>query len=163
VWELPHFPDSDGYPLTVARDVTMSLHEKSTLRGWAESMVSHELTRAERASFATNDLLGCGCLVQIEHVKTRKGRNFAKVINLMPPPEAAKIPEPKNPLVYFSLEPLEFDRKVYDALTPWLREKIASSESWTKLQKQLGAPDAQAALPAPKKSTADILDDDIPF
>jgi hypothetical protein len=57
-----------------------------------------------------------------------------------------------------SLDRSEYDPKVYEALSPKMREMIAKSPEWQELQ----VPDRELAQPALPESIAD-MDDDIPF
>jgi hypothetical protein len=105
----------------------LSLHEKSTFRGWAEAMVGREFGPSDlvgRNRFDVKALLGTVCLLQVEHGTSRKGSLFAKVVDLMQAPEGVKVPPPVNEPFYFSLDPVEFNQAVFDELPQWDREKI---------------------------------------
>lgn len=163
-WELCGRLMSDGRPYTVSKTINLSLHEKSTFRGWAEAMVGREFGPADlagRSRFDVKELIGTICLLSIEHTVSRKGSHFAKVANLMQAPEGAVAPPPVNEPIYFSLDPNEFDPTLFASLPQWDREKIEASDSWTKLQRRLG--NAPVPQIEDKRPTSEIIGDNLPF
>jgi hypothetical protein len=163
-WELCGRLMSDGRPYSVSKTINLSLHEKSTFRGWAEAMVGREFGPPDlvgRNRFDVKELIGTVCLLQVEHGTSRKGNLFAKVANLMPAPEGVKAPDLVNEPYYFSLDPREFDQAVFDSLPQWDREKIEASDSWVKLQRRLG--NAPVPQIEDKRPTSEIIGDNLPF
>jgi hypothetical protein len=105
-WELCGRLMADGRPYVVSKTINLSLHEKSTFRGWAEAMVGREFGPADLAGrnrFDVKELLGAACLIQVEHGTSRKGNLFAKVANLMQAPEDVKAPPPRRQVIQASL------------------------------------------------------------
>lgn len=164
-WELCTRLMSDGYnPYSVSKQLNLSLHEKSTFRGWAEAMMGREFGPSDlagRKRFDVKELLGTVCLLQVEHGTSRRGNLFAKVANLMQAPDGVEAPAPVNEVFYFSLDPREFDQAVFAELSQWDREKIEGSDTWTKLQRRLG--NAPAQMIEDKRPTSEIIGDDLPF
>lgn len=122
VWELSELM-SDGRPFIAMRDFTVSLHEKSTLRKFLAGWRGRDFTDEELRGFEAKNLLGKGCLLSL----VAKG-DYINVDTASKLPKGMEAPKPQNPLVMFSLS--EFQRDVYEQLSPKLQEKIANSPEY---------------------------------
>jgi hypothetical protein len=147
------------------RNTHPKLHEKSIFHPWAESMLGRQLTKPELKHFDVKSLLGTACLLEIEHETSARGRAYGKVVSLVAAPQGVNgLPDLSEDLVCFFLSPAEFSQETFDCLPSWEKDRIETSEEWIKMVR-LAGPDKQAALPAPsakKRSTVDIIDDDLP-
>lgn len=72
VWELV---EAEGRPL-VGRDFTLSLHENAQLRQW---LASWGKTLGDGEEFDLSLLAGKGCLLDVKHKTTKKGKKVASV------------------------------------------------------------------------------------
>lgn len=152
-WELPNervqWEDKDGIsregPSSIGKFYTLSLHEKSALRGDLERWRGRAFSPEELAGFDVSKLLGVPCMVTVTH-KESNGRirdgvsGVAGVPKGMPKPEKAE-----NPLILYDNDHLD----AYEGLSDWLRGKIDGQVKDT---------------PAPQSSgNYDDLNDDVPF
>jgi hypothetical protein len=175
-FETPLKLDSKGRPYLVTKTMNLSLHEKATFRAWAQDMIGRPFTKDDLDGsnrFNAKDLLGKTCLLKIEHTE-KEGKVYVKIVNLMQTPEGMPEPHQVNDETFFSLEPGEFNEKVFEGLSAWAKEKIEGSENGEALAKA-----RQAPLPPPVMATAaigrsspptkpvsrlsEIVDDEIPF
>src|SRR5262249_8363747 len=135
VWELSNKLNSAGRPFLVSKTMNLSLHEKATFRSWAESMAGRTFGQKDlygRDRIRVETLLGCGCMLKVEHVERDDGLS-ARVANLIPVPEGIPAPRRFNDLVFFSLDPAEFDPAVFDTLSPWAKAKIEATEGFSNV------------------------------
>lgn len=141
-WELPtdmHTYEKDGQqvtePFTVGKFYNMSLTEGSHLRNDLESWRGRGFTPEELKGFNPRPILGVPCMLNIVH-KPRKAPKTginAVVATVTPLVKGIECPPAQNPLVFFSLEPGEFDQAVYDNLSSGLKASIAQSNEYRAL------------------------------
>jgi hypothetical protein len=154
-WELPNerveWDDKDNIhregPATIGAFYTLSLHEKSNLRGHLEAWRGRAFTAEELAGFDVSKLLGVPCMVTVTH-KVSNGRIRDRVASVSGVPKGMEKPDKaENPLVLYDDE----HRDSYDGLSDFLRGKIDNQVK-------------DAPTPAPSAGGfRDDLDDDIPF
>lgn len=128
----------------VTTEMTLSANEKANLRKFLESWRGRSYTadQAEQG-LPISKLYGKSALVSIEHVTTRKGRKFAKIVSIGPLPKAMP---PVDEAVLADYERPKFltDRKATYAAA---------------LQKHRGFP----ADDYPPPEMSDDGDEDLPF
>jgi hypothetical protein len=127
-----------------------------------EGMLDRKLTDDEiNGSFDGRQLLGVKCLIEIVHSESN-GKDGTVYDNIgdkiQPLPDGMECPEPKAPLIYLSLDPKEFDPKVFESLPGWLRTKIGGSDEYWKIFNPSEEPP-----PAKLMTIQQDLDDDIPL
>lgn len=96
-WQLDGHSEAglreDGKQWLVVRQFTLSLHEKSALRGFLTSWRGKAFTSEELQGFDLERLIGAPCMIQVLHSRTADGaRTFANIQNVMPLPRG--IPKP---------------------------------------------------------------------
>lgn len=142
VWELSE-KMTDGRPFIAIRDFTVSLHEKSALRGFLSGWRGKDFSDEELKGFEAKNLLGKGCLLSLVQNGEYINVNTASKL-----PKGMEAPKPENPIVYFSFD--EFDRKSFDSLSDKLKEKISQAPEYQLAMKHQG-------------NAFDGMPDDIPF
>ena len=157
-WELPGelmtSGEYAGQPFTVSKFYTLSLHEKSNLRAHLKSWRGRDFTPEELQGFEVKNVLGKPCLVSV--VMSEKGR--AVVGGVMALPKGTQVPPAVNPSVYFSLDPEEFDKNVFDEFSDKMKALITPSDEYQSLIGNGPKPKAEPAHIGP-----DFVDDEIPF
>ena len=114
---------TDGRPFISMRDFTVSLHEKSALRGFLAGWRGRDFNDEELKGFDAKNLLGKGCLISLV-----QNGEYINVTTASKLPKGMSAPNPENPMVFFSLD--EFDQKTFDGLSDKLKEKIALSPEY---------------------------------
>jgi hypothetical protein len=120
-------PELKGKMFRVQATVKQSLHPSAKLRRWLVSWRGKDFTKEELEAFDPRKIVGRGCRLTLVE------RNDYVNIDGIAPCEPEKPPKPTYPLIVFSLEPDEFDQKIYAQLPPRLREKIAQSPEFKAL------------------------------
>lgn len=157
VFELPEAKMTDGRPFSISRRYTLSLSKKSALRRDLVSWRGREFTKEEEAGFELKNVLGAPAFLNV----IEEGE-YANISTISPIPRKTKAPKQINPSTYFSLDPGEFDPKLYAALGEGTKEIIAKSPEFQALTSDGGSQaDASEDADAPP-SDADV-DDDVPF
>jgi hypothetical protein len=136
-WELPSeriLVEQDGVkkdlPRAISKQYTKSLHEKANLRKDLESWRGKAFTEDELEGFDMKKLLGANCMIQVIH-KTKEGKTFANVANIVSLPKTMDKSGCENPFRYFSFE----DGDILPDNTPsWISDLIKASEEWATLQ-----------------------------
>ena len=86
----------DGSLTLITAEMTLSANEKANLRKFLESWRGKTYTAEEaQAGLPVNRLYGKPALISVEHVTTRKGRKFAKIVSIGPLPKAMNTPDGK--------------------------------------------------------------------
>ena len=113
-FELPHelrIFDGVEKPLSIQKEFTLSLHEKSNLRKDLESWRGKSFTPKELANFDITKLIGVPCNVSIIHKETNNG----------------KCPEQFNDSFEFNFTD-KFNKDWLDNICPaWIKEQIEKS------------------------------------
>lgn len=78
---------SDDQPFVLSKRLTLSMHEKSTMRKWLESIRGKKFTDADIDTFDTDMLIGVNCLVQVGHYTKADGGQGAKILSVMSLPK----------------------------------------------------------------------------
>lgn len=139
--EMVHF-EGNLVPKLVTAKVTISTHEKSTLRAWLDAWVGTENKDFEGDWNIEDHCLGRPCILTIANDKLPDGRTFDRVTNvsaLLPQMTAAS---PYNRLVCFSFpdyEPASLDQTtikatIYEAQSLpeifGIRRKVMESDTY---------------------------------
>lgn len=128
VWELPEEIMEGGKAMTISKEFTCSLSEKSNLRPLLESWRGRPFTAKELEGFDVADVLDAPCLVSIIHKQSAKGKTYANVSSVAKLPKTMKAMDRVNELVHYEIE--QGKDKVYDSLPEWIRKKIAACTEW---------------------------------
>lgn len=157
-WELPNETmtagDYEGKPFVVSSFYTASLHEKARLRKDLINWRGRDFTKEELGGFDPKKILGAPCMLSLSLNEKQK----IKVTGVMAIPKGSHVPPQINDSVYFSLEPNQFDEKVFNSLSEGIRKMIEVSPEYLALTGATAKPLAHA--------TADPMEDlenDIPF
>lgn len=145
-WELADMADSQGRPFTIAKRYTFSMHEKSQFRKDLEAWKGSPFVSSDfgPGGFNAAKLLGRACQMMIDHTQNGE-RTYANVKTIMALGKGMPKPEPVSTLEYFSLQPDEFNRAIYDGLSDGLKRTICDSPEAKALG--LTAPAAAHAAP----------------
>ena len=142
--------DYAGKPVTVSRFYTASLSEKSNLRKDLANWRGRDFTQQELLGFDSKNILDKGCMLSL----TPNDKGKIRITGIMSLPKGSQLPPRVNPLVFFSLEPGEFDRATFDGLSDGIKKFITLSPEYESVSK---------GVAAPAKNSAADLEDDIPF
>lgn len=126
VWELSELMP-DGRPFITSRDFTVSLHEKSALRGFLNGWRGRDFTEEELKGFDPKVLIGKGCLLSMV-----QNGDFVNVQSASKLPKGMEAPVPAGGTVFFSLS--EFDQEAFDKLSDKIKEKIMKSPEYQSLK-----------------------------
>jgi hypothetical protein len=159
-WELCDELRDDGLPHLISRPYALSMSKNATLRGDIEAWRGRDFGRGEAGDFELQELLGTAGMLNVIH-RANGDSLWANVGALAPLPKSMVAPPRQGKLVYFSLEPGEFDEKLLDELPEWIVKKILASPECKR--RLAGEPEPQPKTPAPKQSLRQELNDDAPF
>ena len=162
VWEL-FCEDVDGspltikidgrdMPLTIAKNYTVSLHEKASLRKDLAAWRGRDFTPDEARAFDVSKLLGSFCMVNVTESDGANGKTYSNVAGLTPLPGALKNSKPigVHALSQFDLD--NPDMAMFESFHEKLQDQIRSAPEWQRAaHRQLETADAGGS------------DDDIPF
>lgn len=126
-------PEAKGKPFSVHVTAKQSLHENSRLRKLLEGWRGKKFDAETLSKFDPKKLLGQPCRLVL--VESENGQ-YVNVDSIGPVSreEAKTIPKPFNPLVYFSLEPDEFDEATFELLTERTKLRIMQSPEYQRLR-----------------------------
>lgn len=165
-------PECKGRVFSVSTTVKQSLHPKARLTALLTGWRGKAFTKEDIEKFDPRGLLGKPCrltLVQNDagYINIESISPLGKIKDAKGKAVFEPCPKQVNKTVYFSLEPDEFDQKVFDALHEKTREKIMATPEWAALTEPAGAeaPQADAPPDVPEHAPDDQppSDDDVPF
>ncbi len=134
-FELADEKMADNRPFTQSAWLTLSSHEKSTMARYIK-----QWTGKDASGFNIKDLLGKAATVTISNYTGQNGANRAKITNVAAPMKGVKVGTAENPIIYFSLDPKEFDEEVFYALNEKERAKITDTPEYRRLSSAPAAP-----------------------
>lgn len=147
-WELNELM-SDGRPFVVGAWVTVSNHEKATLRKWRKALRGSDFTDQEIQEEIKNGinlkyLMGAPCLVVVGLTKTNK----TKVDSIAALPSGVTSPKVVNEMLFTDLE--NYSQEDHDKISPGIKRQVESSPEWrhvTRLSVEQGAPAGEEDIP----------------
>lgn len=159
-WELPTelkvFNEEKGeQPCVISKEFTLSMHEKSALRGALKSWRGKDFTEEEAKSFDITKLLGVPCMINIIHKpgKADPTKTYQEISGITGVPKGVTVPEQINKMVCLSYD--DFDADVFDALPDFIKDKMKGSIEYAAIKQP-------NALHMNQQHTAEPIDD-LPF
>lgn len=167
LFELPEERIEDGRPRGMSKEVTLSMHEKATLRHATHALMGRQLSDEEALKVQLADLIGKNCLLAVVQKPRKDGQgNYAMVDKFAPLMKGMKPREPENNFTFYEIEPGPLPAD----LPQWVKDKIDKAEERT------GGPAAPGKVyrpgpPTPRRppmTTEEVLAEDaeaerIPF
>lgn len=133
-WELPTelkvFKEENGeQPLVISKEFTLSLHEKSNLRGFLKNWRGKDFTEEEARSFDIEKLIGAVCMLNITHKTKKDGSSvYAEIGSISTIPKGLACPEQINESFIFTYD--EFDEVKFNSLPDFMKNKMVTSEEY---------------------------------
>jgi len=118
-------------PLIISRDYTFTTSEKGHLRDMILSFCGVDISKDK--SFDITLTLGKAALVSVVHSDDGKYDNISSVIGV---PTGMEVDKPFNPTICLSLDPTEFNEKVFDSLPDFLKQKITPTQEYKLVVKE---------------------------
>lgn len=136
VWELPNekkvFDPAKGeQPFSIGKDYTLSMHEKSTLRHDLQSWRGKAFSEDEAKAFDITKLLGVPCMLNVIHVTSESGNQYAKIAGVTAIPKGFTCPPQINPSFVLSYDAIDFEEK-FLTLPDWLKQRIEKTPEFAK-------------------------------
>lgn len=133
VWEVPgEILEKDGkrIPMTISKDYTLSLNEKSTLRHDLESWRGRAFTEQELAGFAVESVLAAPCMLSVIHKKSGQGKIYGSIAGVAGLPKGVECPPQRHPKTHYEIEMGQ--NEVFKSLHEWVQKKILACLEWNK-------------------------------
>ena len=135
-------------PMSISKEYTLSLHEKSNLRKDFESWRGKSFTKKEIKSFDLTSVLGSSCNVSIIHKTSKSGNEFAQIGSISSMTKGSKCPEQINKNFVFNYHD-NFDENWLNNQPQWVQDQIKSTDEYKSKMNQ--------------KKFQDTPTDDMPF
>lgn len=145
-----------GEQLSISKNYTLSLHEKSRLSIDLESWRGAAFTAEERRGFNLERILGAWAMVSVATSLGSDGKEYTNIVNINAVPASIKkagLPEACNEAKIFSID--KPDMNLFETFGEKLKDKIKSSPEWQAKGKTFNAATAFDEL--------EDIDSDIPF
>ena len=126
VWELAELMQ-DGRPFTVNWRGTNSLNEKSGLYKMLVGWRGKAFTPQELAKFELKNILDKLCMVNVTKETSKAGKEYNKMVSVMPLPKGMTVPERANELVDFGINDMD-DKELFALLWPWVQNIVKDSK-----------------------------------
>jgi len=148
---------SKGEPMTVSKNYTVTLSDKSNLRKDLQTWRGKDFTAEELRGFEVKNVLGQWAMISVVETENN-GQTYTNIANINPVPATIKkngLPEGKNPLKVFQID--EPDMELFDTFSENLQNKIKKSPEWERLHGSVQDQGNNAA------GSFDDMSDDMPF
>lgn len=137
-WELPTelrvFNEEKGeQPLVIDKEFTLSLYEKSALRGVLKSWRGKDFTEEEAKCFDITKLLGVQCMINIIHKPSKRDASkvYEEIAGITAVPKGITVPEQINST--FCLDYDNFDQAKFNSLPDFIKQKMQTSMEYSAL------------------------------
>lgn len=137
-WELPTelrvFNEEKGeQPLVIDKEFTLSLYEKSALRGVLKSWRGKDFTEEEAKCFDITKLLGVQCMINIIHKPSKRDASkiYEEIAGITAVPKGITVPEQIN--TTFCLDYDNFDQAKFNSLPDFIKQKMQTSMEYSAL------------------------------
>ncbi len=169
-FELPNemrvFNEEKGeQPMVTSREFTLSMHEKSNLRGLLQNWRGKAFTEQEADDFDVTTLLGVPCMLSVVHVEAKNGNTYANIGGISGVPKGIPVADQINPTVEFNYEE-KFNTDFIDQLPSFIKDKIMASLEYKGRMAELSQEETKKKVVEldNEMDTATIGDqDDLPF
>ena len=144
-WELSNelaMFDGVEKPISVSKEFSLSMNEKSTLRKMLESWRGKAFTEKEANAFDITRLMGVPCMVNVIHVTSAAGNQYQNVSSITPLPKGMEIPTQFNDSFEFSLD--EFDQVKFETFPDFIKDKINGSAERLNAQSNASSQELEA-------------------
>lgn len=148
---------SKGEPMTVSKNYTVTLADKSNLRKDLQTWRGKDFTAEELRGFELKNVLGQWAMISVVETENN-GQTYTNIANINPVPAAMKkngLPEGKNPLKIFQIE--EPDMELFDTFSENLQNKIRKAPEWERLHGSVSTGGSATT------GSFDDMPDDMPF
>ena len=125
-WVLPETKNEKGEPFVIFQTIWNLSMRSEAFRDIVSALLPDESLKGR----SLRELVGKAARLAVEH-NDDSGQIYANVVSVKPlkPGTSAPVLEPSK-LVYFSLDPAEFDRADFDTLSERDREKIQVTDAY---------------------------------
>jgi len=137
-WELPTelrvFNEEKGeQPLVIDKEFTLSLYEKSALRGVLKSWRGKDFTEEEAKCFDITKLLGVQCMINIIHKPSKRDASkiYEEIAGITAVPKGITVPAQINST--FCLDYDNFDESKFNSLPDFIKQKMQTSMEYSVL------------------------------
>lgn len=126
--------DNKPMPMTIQKEYTLSLSEKSNLRRDLQSWRGREFTAKELEGFAVETVVGVPCMLSVIHKANAQKKTYANISSISGLPKGVQCPAQVHKSIKYEIE--QGGDETYNSLPEWIRKKIAICGEWSQPQKQ---------------------------
>ena len=140
--------------MSISKNYTLSLSEKSSLRLDLQTWRGRDFTAEELRGFELEKILGHWAMISVTKNAGNNGKEYTNIANINPVPaniKKAGLPDPHNPPQLFTIA--NADMAIFDTFSENLKNKITSSPEWQ----------SRTVTHSGKTDNSFDLDDDLPF
>ena len=132
-FEVPSERMDDGRPFSISKRYTWSMHEKSTLRKHLEAWRGQKFQPADFGTFDIRNVLNKECMLSVVEWgdEQRGGTAIDSISKII---KGLEVAPAENDIVYFCLDPNEFDAATLDSLSDSLKETIRQSPEYASMR-----------------------------
>jgi hypothetical protein len=131
-WELTDERTEDDEIVTISKEYTLSMSEKSNLRKDLTSWRGKAFEPEQAREFDITVLLGVPCMLNVIHcVAKSSGNIYDKISSIGSLPKSIPKPVQINDNYEFCLDP--FDQEKFDKLPDFITDKIKKSDQYFEL------------------------------
>jgi hypothetical protein len=121
---------SKGEPMSISKNYTLWLKEKSLLKADLEAWRGKGFTQDELKGFELKNVLGAWCLLTVTRATGKDGKDYTNISGVSPVPKAMKasLPEPHNEVGIFSIS--DPDMEMFETFSDRIKQRIMDTPEW---------------------------------
>lgn len=149
--------DGKPTPMTIQREYSLSLSEKSNLRKDLQSWRGREFTAKELEGFAVETVCGVPCMLSVIHKQNAQKKTYANISAISGLPKGVQCPNQFHKTIKYEIE--QGKDAIFNSLPEWIMKKISLCEEWAQ------PTHAQQSEPShpPEPDTEEEESDSVPF
>ncbi len=151
-----------GEPMTISKNFTRSLGEKSNLRRDLQTWRGRDFTQAELRGFELKNILDQWAMISVSKSAGNNGKEYTNIMSINPVPaniKKAGLPKGHNEASIFSIR--DADMVLFETFSQNLKAKIMSSPEWKENEGRRYAKEQQQS--AASKDAFGDMESDVPF
>jgi len=130
--ELKEFKEGEGEkPMSISKDFTLSMHEKSTLRKMLEGWRGKVYTEEEARKVDLTKLLGQPCMLTVVHKeKQGGGGSYATINSISGLPKGIPCPPQVNDTFEWNYD--NFNQAKFDKIPDFIKDRMRQTNEYKK-------------------------------
>lgn len=147
--------DGKTQPFSANIQMNVSMFEAANFRKFLESWRGGRYTDEQAMQGVdVSKFVGYPAMINVVHEPNKAGSVYANIKSIAPLPKGMTLPAMVNEKRLYSVD--QHDDAAFNALSPYLQEKVRSSKEWAKIEMTIATAKPAPSAPSAVSATAQI-------